>query len=674
MGAISLKNLFRSRRPVVGFHRHAFRTVAAALVGAALPASAEFARAEPATAAATSRHLSPDSSGQAQTAPAVATTQDGTIARTVLQATGKPGLQDADDSLRLVGLFGKDACAPNARRRAGSPNPPSRSQPRCPTPPTAGDTSPSKAPSATAEQSPAVPDVGSLPPADDMPPSDIISDRDFAALMSGRYGSGALARLPNLVGDGCAPGGIGSRLPQGERLVVVSQPAAFTGSELISSNAATLYHFPAPYTNIGTITNPIVPGAMPLATVPGSSPTIGFTGASGAGGTLSFDGNTQQAATGASFQGSADAYFQATEIVPPGQDGVTTFVPSSSGAIDVGQGDYSAFAYYDFMVGTAALTPGYNVGFVKMTENVSPLPRDRVYMNYSYFKNAFFSPQLKADVNRFMPGFEKTFLDGWTSIEVRAPFAATLDATQSQDPLAPSGISGDRAVEFGNMSAIFKTVLDYGETWAITGGTQVMVPTASDVTIRSEQGPASQDRVFIENQSTHVMPFLGAVWAPSNRFFAQGLLQVDVDANGNPVWANTLRQDEIVVPGNFAGRLNYPTFLYVGLGTGYWIYQDNSRHASLTGIAPLFEVHVNQALEESDVICFQEYTLGNELGVTSLVNSLVGVNFEWGQRSTLTFAYTTPIGGGVDRWFDGELRAMYNWRFGPQTRLTRVQF
>jgi hypothetical protein len=53
---------------------------------------------------------------------------------------------------------------------------------------------------------------------------------------------------------------------------------------------------------------------------------------------------------------------------------------------------------------------------------------------------------------------------------------------------------------------------------------------------------------------------------------------------------------------------------------------------------------------------------------------MTGVNFEWGTRSTLTFAYVSPLGGGTDRWFDGEARVMYNWRFGPQNRLTRVQF
>jgi hypothetical protein len=45
-----------------------------------------------------------------------------------------------------------------------------------------------------------------------------------------------------------------------------------------------------------------------------------------------------------------------------------------------------------------------------------------------------------------------------------------------------------------------------------------------------------------------------------------------------------------------------------------------------------------------------------------------------GTRATLTFASVTPLGGGVDRWFNGEFRAFWNYRFGPQNRLIRVQF
>jgi hypothetical protein len=309
--------------------------------------------------------------------------------------------------------------------------------------------------------------------------------------------------------------------------------------------------------------------------------------------------------------------------------------------------------------------PGANVGFVKLTENVSPLPRDRVYFNYSYFHNALIG-DFRNDVNRFTPGFEKTFADGWTSIEVRTPFAATVANTQTLDPNDPCGLADAQAVEFGNMSVIFKSVIALGQTWAWTGGMQVMLPTAGNTVL--EDGSTGMDVVRVDNESVRLMPFTGAIWAPNDVWFSQALLQVDTAANGNPAF--------LAVPGQEllqeVGQLQYPTFMYLSFASGYWAYRSTATR--LTGFAPIMEVHVNQALQPSDVIQGDQYRLGADYGTVSLINGLVGCNFEWGDRSTLTFAYVTPFGGGVDRWFDGEFRAFWNWRFGPQNRLTRVQF
>lgn len=490
-----------------------------------------------------------------------------------------------------------------------------------------------------------------------------------------RNGYGAnLNRVPFFVGDGCGPGASSSQLSAGRATWIANELVPDAGTQLLGVTGVSnslLYNLPN-NPSVETIGGGIIPPPSPIAGYNVPEPTtIGSTipVQSGVGGTLSFDGNAAQIAQGQSYEAGAQNYFET--VLFPGSSGVTAFNSGASGAIETNAGEYSSFAYYDYLVDTTMLTPGYNVGFVKLTENVSPLPRDRVYMNYSYFHNAFFSPQYRQNINRFMPGFEKTFWDGWTSIEVRTPFAATLDATQTQSATSASGLTNADSVQFGNLSVIFKSVIQYGKTWALTGGTQVMCPTAGDVSILNASG---QTQVFVDNQSTHVMPFVGFIWAPNSRFFSQSILQVDIDANGNPVWANATQGNDIFAAGNFAGRLNYPTFLYASFGGGYWVYQDNSRSARLTGIAPLMEVHVNQTLSNYDCIDFDNYTLGSDLGSTTLVNGLVGVNFEWGLQSTLTVAYATPLGGGVDRWFDGELRAFYNWRFGPQTRLTRVQF
>lgn len=471
----------------------------------------------------------------------------------------------------------------------------------------------------------------------------------------------ALSSVPNFIGDGCAPSGSTSRLPIG-RLAVVSQNMLVDNSATnLLGTTSGVYKFPDDLNSVGALQAAgilgIPPGSNgPLATIPGPI-NIGVTNPAGGPGSIVQPGND--------YLGTVNGVFT---TIYPAANGVTVFVPGASGFIPYGTAPTQradSYAFYDYVVDTAVLIPGANVGFVKLSENVSPLPRDRVYFNYSYFHSALVG-DFRTDVNRFTPGFEKTFADGWTSIEVRTPFATTVANTQTVDPNDPCGYADARAVEFGNMSVIFKSVIALGQTWAWTGGMQVMLPTAGNTVLNS--APGGPALVRVENESVRLMPFTGAIWAPNDVWFNQALLQIDTAANGNPAF--------IAVPGQQplqqVGQLRYPTFMYLSFATGYWAYRSTTTR--LTGFSPIAEVHVNQALQPSAVIQGQQYRLGADYGIVSLVNGLVGCNFEWGDRSTLTFAYVTPLGGGVDRWFDGEFRAFWNWRFGPQNRLTRVQF
>jgi hypothetical protein len=484
----------------------------------------------------------------------------------------------------------------------------------------------------------------------------------------------ALSNVPTMVGDGCAPGGSGGKATI-DRLVLFGTglTSSNTGKLLTGPTPGLILETPQTYRDIQSLPGAgVIPGAVGVGIVPGS-PSFQTTGIP-PGGAGSIVGPTAGYAT------SVDAAMKNEFITRTGNSqGETVFTPETSGALPTGVSNtYDAYAYYNYVVDTASATPGFNVGFVKISENLSPLPRDRVFFNYSYFKNSYFAQDLRADVNRFMPGFEKTFFDGWTSIEVRTPFASTLSSVQGYDASPGAGITNNRDVEFGNMSVIGKSVITHSDTWALTAGMQVMCPTASNVSVQSTGvGPtisAGKDLLLVENQSVHTMPFMGFLWAPNDRFFTQSLLQLDVDTNGNPAYANVLLTNNIKQSGNYAGRLTYPTFMYVGLSAGYWFYKNDSPYATLTGIAPIMELHINQSLTSYDVLCQPGYQIGEDLGSLSMINGMVGFNMECGTRSTMTFAYVSPIGGGVDRWFDGEVRAMYNWRFGPQTRLTRVQF
>jgi hypothetical protein len=77
------------------------------------------------------------------------------------------------------------------------------------------------------------------------------------------------------------------------------------------------------------------------------------------------------------------------------------------------------------------------VGRTKIADDNSPLPRDRFIFNYDYFNNASLGSGI--DVSRISLGVEKTFLDQQASVELRIPFASTLDSTSTADGMTGRG-------------------------------------------------------------------------------------------------------------------------------------------------------------------------------------------------------------------------------------------
>lgn len=302
---------------------------------------------------------------------------------------------------------------------------------------------------------------------------------------------------------------------------------------------------------------------------------------------------------------------------------------------------------------------GGAVGRVKMSENTSPMPRDRVYFNYSYFDNV---PLVPAGINvdRFTPGFEKTFMDGLSSIEFRAPFATTLNSNVST-----TGITDGDKVEFGNASLIFKSLLYNDERFLFAGGMQLALPTADAVNVNAPDGTTI---VKIKNQSVRLMPYVGALFTPDERFFSQAYLQIDVAANGNDVLTN-LDNTEL----QQIGIIQDNTFLYLDWSAGYWTYLSEDPSALISGIAPIFELHMNQSLQHTDVVrAANNFRLGTFSRNLAVLNAVMGATVQMGQASSLTAAYVTPIGSGVDQQFNSEFRLFYNKRFGPQTYQTRA--
>ncbi|MDB5387318.1 MAG: hypothetical protein JWM11_2964 [Planctomycetaceae bacterium] len=299
------------------------------------------------------------------------------------------------------------------------------------------------------------------------------------------------------------------------------------------------------------------------------------------------------------------------------------------------------------------------VGRVKIGENTSPMPRDRVFFNYSYFNGVPLAPG-GVNVNRFTPGFEKTLFDGLSSIEFRAPFATTL----STDIMA-NGLTDGSNLEFGNLSFAYKQLLYHDDDLLISGGSQLQLPTADAVNVNLADGTTI---VRVKNQAVHLMPFVGALYTPNERLFSQGFIQLDFGANRDRVLTN-LDMTKLTR----VGTIGDAPFIYLDWSTGYWIYLADNPNAFLTGIAPIGELHLNQSLQSSDVLQAPgNFQIGTRNSNISVLNAVVGTTFQFGPSSSLTAAYCTPLGGGSDQQFNGEFRLTFNRRFGPQTIQTRA--
>lgn len=324
----------------------------------------------------------------------------------------------------------------------------------------------------------------------------------------------------------------------------------------------------------------------------------------------------------------------------------------------------------------AHLSQAFNSGILKFAEGGSPLPVDRLIFNYHYFDNtALF--QGGVNVHRFVPGFEKTFFDGLASIEVRAPLLVTLDSdVDIQNP----GATDTQHGEFGNVRITPKVLLHRERGLAVGAGLPILVPTADDIVFEI----FNTEFARVENEAVHIAPYLGAVYAPNRRFFTQGFLQFDFDANGNPV---SMRLDPFNSLGGGVnerriGRLNDPTFLFLDWQAGYWFHRaTDPRSTGLTGLAGLFELHYSGSLDETDAVISRfERTdeiraqFGVERDNIDVLNLTIGSVLEFDYNSSLLLGYSVPVGEGADEPFDGELRVLFTHRFGPPSPLQQTVF
>lgn len=162
----------------------------------------------------------------------------------------------------------------------------------------------------------------------------------------------------------------------------------------------------------------------------------------------------------------------------------------------------------------ATMTTSQTIGQIQTFLASTPLAYDIITL-----QSPPASYQNGVGLNRYTPGFEKTFLDRMMSAELRAPFVTN---TTTSSVLNGGGFSNGDDTRFGNLSVYLKTMLLNRDQLAISGGLGVVLPTASDIRVAYADGTPLLN---VANDSARLQPFLGALYTPNDRWFAQGFFQ-----------------------------------------------------------------------------------------------------------------------------------------------------
>jgi len=289
------------------------------------------------------------------------------------------------------------------------------------------------------------------------------------------------------------------------------------------------------------------------------------------------------------------------------------------------------------------------VGFVKISEDNNPMPRDRFIFNYDYFDAVPLTPN-GIPVNRYQFGFEKTFFDGRTSIEVRMPFASTLN---SDGFVGADGTN----TELGNLRLALKALLLRRQTFNVSTGLGIYLPTADDFRIRQVGGP---DAIRVTNESVQLSPFLAALWTPTNRFFSQAWLGFAFDTGGNKV---TVDPNFFGGTRSNIGQLRSASLMTADMQLGYWLYLAES--GLLRGAAPFLELHYNGSVSNGTVLtAASNVFIGDTGGNFDELNLSTGVTTKLGNNVNFTVGVAAPLRSERNRTFDYQVGVRLNWFFG----------
>lgn len=353
-----------------------------------------------------------------------------------------------------------------------------------------------------------------------------------------------------------------------------------------------------------------------------------------------------------------DAAFQTANTV----NGQTVFDPTTSGVIRSAQtesvapfnqplaaGDMvDAFYSFDYVVNVPIPSPSADglLGRSSVGANSSAVPTDRLYFDYSLIKNGVPFDRMD-NFDRFTIGIEKTIGEGEFSLELRFPFAASMD-----HQLILENGHGAAQTEAGNALVILKHELASNEQMVISGGLGISLPTGSDVEVHSAAG---KPLLRLVNEALHMKPFLAVALVPDHHFFMQSFIEYDLPAGRNEAEVNLdgMRLQQV-------GRFRDASHLLWDVAAGYW--SDSSEDSLIRRWAPVVEFHFDKGFSDGSQVRGNSYRLFDISTGRNTANLLAGVTLDLHEGRYFSFGYGTGVGGNSAS-SDGEFRATLNWPF-----------
>jgi hypothetical protein len=364
----------------------------------------------------------------------------------------------------------------------------------------------------------------------------------------------------------------------------------------------------------------------------------------------------------ANAQDAAGFLAQAVQQFGPGGRLIYVSDPNFSGAFLTSASTANIATFYDYVrsgpptpappivLSVPTPTGGGLVGRTKISDDNSPLPRDRIIFDYDYFHNVPFTPG-GFNVSRFSVGFEKTFFCQRTSVEVRLPFASTLDNNITAD-----GVT-NRSTELGNLNVTLKVLLYQGDCFYMSGGLGIALPTADDIHINA----GNQELVRLTNNATVLTPYVAFLYTPNQNWFIQNWYQIGIPISGNGVQFNDGTGTGLVT----VGRLTDQNLVQIDGQVGYWLVNPDTAIGPLRGFAPFVELHYNTATNHSDQVTAGDFVVTALNNSFNELNLSAGAVMQFGDRMNMTLGVSVPLLGDRNKTFDYQLGIRASIFFGP---------